>query len=287
MTRVKRPPSVRQRRLGVELRRLREQAGLSATRAAELFGATQSRISNIESGGYAVSAERVRALAKLYECGDDRLVEALTEMTGGRTRGWWEEYQGLVPDDTLELTELEHHATSLRVASVIHIPGLLQTKEQARVVISGAVPPLAPFELEHRASYRIKRQGVLYGAAPTSLTAIIHEAALRMDFGGPDVSETQLRFLLERSHEDHIQVLVIPFGAGLLPSAGHGIVQCDGEVPQLDTVLLDADHGTVFIDNEAQLRAYRAVLDRMQASALDPASSRDLIHRIARDLRQG
>ncbi|MBH1934081.1 helix-turn-helix domain-containing protein [Streptomyces sp. AV19] len=284
MARVKLPSSVRQRRLGAELRRLRERANLSATRAAELFGTSQSRISGIEAGGYAVSAERVRALARLYGCEDRSLIEALTRMTGGRTRGWWEEYRGIVPADALDLAELEHHATSLRVASMIHLPGLLQTREQARVVMAGAVPALAPFELEHRISYRIKRQGVLYGDMAKPLTAIVHEAALRMDFGGPEVTRKQLQFLLERGREEHICVLVIPFGSGPLPSAGNGIVHCGGEVSQLDSVQLDTDHGSVFIDAEVQLGEYRTILDRMQTCALDPAESSDLIQRIAREL---
>lgn len=110
MARAKVPPTVRQRRLGAELRRLREHADLSATRAGELFGAPQSRISNIEAGSYAVSADRVRALARLYECSDDALIQALAAMTGGRTRGWWEEYREILPADALDLAELEHHA---------------------------------------------------------------------------------------------------------------------------------------------------------------------------------
>jgi transcriptional regulator with XRE-family HTH domain len=284
MARVNLPPTIRQRRLGGELRVLRERAGLSATRAGELFGVTQSRISNIEIGRYAVSAERVRALARLYACTDGPLIEALTRMTGGRTRGWWEEYREILPTEALDLAELEHHARFLRVASVIHMPGLLQTADHARAVISDAVPPLAPYEVEHRVSHRIKRQGVLYGDHPTPLTAVVHEAALRMGFGGPAVARSQLKYLLERSEEKHITVRVIPFGAGTFPSAGPGIVQFGGDLPSLDTIQLDSDHGSIFMDAQSQLDKYRTVLDRMETCALPPDGSRDLIHRIEQSL---
>ena len=284
MARIKLPPTVRQRRLGAELRRMREHADLSATRAGELFGANQSRISSIEAGTYAVSADRVRALARLYACTDEQLIESLVEMTGGRTRGWWEEYREILPSDALDLAELEHYARTLRVGSVIHVPGILQTRDHARVVIGDVVPAMAPFEVEHRVSHRLKRQAVVYGEEATPLSAIIHEAALRMRFGGRDVVRTQLQHLLDRGEEPHIDVLIIPFEAGTFPGAGNGIVQFGGSVPKLDTIQLDTDHGSVFIDSEAQVAKYHTVLDRMEACALKPSQSRDLILAIMREV---
>ncbi|MEU0844240.1 helix-turn-helix transcriptional regulator [Streptomyces sp. NPDC005962] len=284
MARTKLPPTVRQRRLGAELRRLRENAELSATQAGELFGATQSRISNIEAGGYAVSADRVRALARLYGCTDEALIEALTQMTGGRTRGWWEEYREILPAGMLDLAELEHHTHAMRVASVIHMPGLLQTRVHAHAVISAVEPPLAPYEVEHRVSHRIKRQAVLHGDRPTPLAATIHEAALRMEFGGASVARAQLEYLLTMSEEEHITLLVIPFEAGAFPNSGQGIIYLCGEVPQMDTVQLDTDHGSEYLDTPPQLTRYRSTLDRMESLALEPAKSRDVIHRIAQTL---
>ncbi|GAA1408415.1 helix-turn-helix transcriptional regulator [Kitasatospora putterlickiae] len=277
------PPSIRQRRLGAELRRLREQAGLSVTRAGELHGTQQSRISNIESGGYPVSADRVRALARLYECADDALIEALTGMTGGRTRGWWEEYREILPAGALDLAELEHHATSMRIASAIHIPGLLQTAEHARALFRDVVPPLSPPEVEHLVSHRIKRQTVLYREQPIPLSAVVHEAALRIGFGGSEVAREQLEFLLTASEYPHIELRVIPFGTGSYPSSGAGIVYFVAEVARLDCVQVDGDRSE-FIDTEPQLIKYRAVMDRLEASALQSNQSRDLIRRIAQSI---
>jgi transcriptional regulator with XRE-family HTH domain len=284
MARSKLPPTVRQRRLGAELRRLREHADLSATQAGELFGATQSRISNIEAGGYAVSADRVRALAHLYGATDEALIEALTGMTGGRTRGWWEEYREILPARMLDLAELEHHASFIRAVSLFHVHGLLQTTDHARAIISDAVPPLALYEVEHRVSFRIKRQAALYGDQPTPLTAIIHEAALRMGFGGSAVARLQLNHLLAMAERENVTVRVIPFGAEIFPIAGHGIDFLGGEVSSLDTVQLDTDHGSEFLDALPQLARYRDVLNRMEACALEPGRSRDMIHRIAQSL---
>ncbi|MEO3976242.1 helix-turn-helix transcriptional regulator [Streptomyces sp. CAU 1734] len=278
------PPTIRQRRLGSELRRLRELAEISATEAGRLHGTTQSRISNIESGGYPVSADRVRTLARLYGCSDQPLVDALTEMTGGRTRGWWDEYRGILPEPNLDLAELEHHARRIRIATAIHMPGLLQTTEHARALFRDVVPAIDPPTIEHQVSFRIKRQAVVYGERPTPMTAIVHEAALRMGFGGRKVARVQLEHLVEMSEQEHITLLVIPFGAGSYPSSGSGIVYFEAEIPKLDTVQLDTDIHSGFIDARPQLFRYRAVFDRLEGIALAAKASRDLIQHAAQTL---
>lgn len=273
--------TLRQQRLGTELRKLRERAGLTSTEAASLLGGPQSRISNIEAGRYAVSADRVRTMTRNYACTDEAYVEALASMTGARTHGWWDEYQELLPPTMVDIAELEHQAVALWVAVVIHMPGLLQTTAHARAVMAESVPPMRPHEVEHRVSYRIKRQAVLYEGTPTPYTAIVHEAALRMGIGGPEVARDQLVHLLELSELGNVTVRVVPFGEASFPASGQPISYASGVVPQLDTVVLDSDHTCEFLDAEAQLARYRAVLDRMAARALSADQSRDLIHRVA------
>ncbi|UUU22547.1 helix-turn-helix domain-containing protein [Streptomyces sp. DSM 40750] len=277
-------PTLRQQRLGAELRKLREQAGLSSSAAAGLLGVKQAQISSIEAGRYAVSADRVRTFARTYSCADPALVDALAAMTGGRTRGWWDEYREHLPVGLIDLAELEHYATELRVALVIHIPALLQTTDHARALFRGVFPPLQQYEIEHRLTHRIKRQGILHREEPTPYTATIHEAALRMGFGGRDVTAKQLRHIIDTSELTHVTVRVVPFGGESFHGTGQGIDYVAGAVRQLDTVQLDTHHGCEFLDGEAQLSKYRAVIDHMEASALTPEASRDFIHRVAHDL---
>ncbi|MEU9862657.1 helix-turn-helix transcriptional regulator [Streptomyces sp. NPDC047971] len=282
------PPSatttLRQQRLGIELRRLRESAGLTSTGAAAVLGISQARVSSIESGRYPVSAERVRTFARTYDCADEALIEALCAMTGGRTRGWWEEYREYLPAALVDLAELEHHATELRVALVIHIPALLQTADHARVLFKEVAPPLLPYEAEHRLSHRIKRQEILHRSRPLQYTALIHEAALRMAFGGPEVARAQLEHIVGMSERDNITVRVLPFGCGASPGTGQPIDYVSGAVPKLDTVQVDTHFGCEFLDAEAQLIKFRSVLDRLEASALKASESRDFIRRLAREI---
>jgi transcriptional regulator with XRE-family HTH domain len=280
---VRSAPTARQLRLGAELRKLREYAGLTSTEAGRLLGTNQAQISNIEASRFGVSADRVRTLGRIYDCADQALITALVGMTGERKRGWWEEYREVLPAALLDLAELEHHATSLRVAVVVHMPGLLQTPDYARATFSAVVPPLLPHEVEHRVSHRIKRQAILYLERPTPLTAIIHEGALHMGFGGPATARKQLGHLINMSELDNVTVLVIPFGKDF-PGSGQPITYLLGPVPQLGAVQLDTDHGCEFLDAAAQLSKYCSVLDRMEGSALSPAESRDLIHRVMQNV---
>ncbi|MFK0116617.1 helix-turn-helix domain-containing protein [Streptomyces sp. NPDC090994] len=279
------PPTLRQRRLGAELRKLRDQSGLSSTAAAELLDLKQAQISSIESGRYAVGADRVRTLARAYGCFNEALVEALAAMTGGRVRGWWDEYRDYLPVGLIDLAELEYHATELRVALPLHIPALLQTADHARAMLREAVPPFRPYELEHRLSYRIKRQEVLHRAGGLPYTALVHEAALRMQYGGQDVTRAQLLHMLGLSEQDNITVRVIPYSSPHFPGNGQPFDYAVGPVPELDTVQLDTQHGGCdFLDAEEDLSQYRALLDRMETCALDPAASRQFIERLARSL---
>ncbi|GHF35142.1 transcriptional regulator [Streptomyces mashuensis] len=278
-------PTARQLRLGAELRKMRERAGLTSTEAGRLLGTNQAQISNIEASRFGVSEDRIRALARNYSCGDETLINALVRMAGERKKGWWEEYRGILPPDLLDLAELEHHAVVLRGAYVAHLPGLLQTAEHAREVFRQAVPRLAPPEIEHRVSHRVKRQEVLFRDRPTPFTAIIHEAALRMRFGGPCTALHQLRHILEMSEREHITVRVITFDAGSFPGSGQSILYAAGPVRQLDTIHLDTEHGSALLDAEARLENYRVVLDRLEEIALGPRESRKLIHGLAQELR--
>ncbi|MDQ1027471.1 transcriptional regulator with XRE-family HTH domain [Streptomyces umbrinus] len=282
---VRTKPTARQLRFGAELRRLRERAGLTSTEAAQLLGMKQAQVSNMETGRLGVSAERVRTLACQYECPDKDLVEAIAAMTGERKRGWWEEYRSILPAGLLDLAELERHGNALRTAHTSGIPGLLQTTDHAREIFHQVVPELSPPEVEHRTSFRIKRQAVLYQNGPVvPYQAIIHEAALHMRFGGRDVARQQLKHLLKLGEHPNISVLVIPFDAGGYPGAGQPIYYVHGPVPQLDTVQLDQSHGIALLDAEAQLDKYRRILDRLTALSLIETESRALIHNIIQNL---
>ncbi|MFJ8865374.1 MULTISPECIES: helix-turn-helix transcriptional regulator [unclassified Streptomyces] len=278
-------PTARQRRVGTELRRLRERTGLSLTEAAAALGTDRTTVSNSEAGRFGVSALRVRAWAGHYECPDAAYVDALSGMAGERVNGWWEDYRGDLVSAALDLAELEHHAVAIRSAQILYMPGLLQNEEYARAVFAEVVPPLSPERLRRLLSHRLRRRDVLDREDAPTCVFLIHEAALRMTYGGSGVARKQLGHLLAESERDNVTVRVIPFAAGGFPEIGSSTQYVYGPVPQLDTVQTDTATGPAFIDAESRLVNYRAVLDRVESRSLDPKSSRDFIRDITQSMK--
>ena len=276
---LRREPTARQMRLGSELRRLREAAGLTAVEAAALLGTGRVQISHIETGLTGVSDQRLRRLASHYDCSDEEFIDALVAMTTDRTRGWWEEYRGLLPTSFLDLSELNHHASFRRDVAILYVPGLLQTEDYARAVFSARVPELTDEELELRVRHRMASQEI---TIPYEL--VIHESALRIRVSDRAASRAQLAKLLELSEADDIAVRAIPFDLDDFARAASTMTYLGGPVPKLDTVVRDVPHGSAFIDSEAQLSAFRTRFRKVEAVSLDPARSRDFIHRLAKEL---
>uniref|UniRef100_A0AAU2JZ83 Helix-turn-helix transcriptional regulator n=1 Tax=Streptomyces sp. NBC_00049 TaxID=2903617 RepID=A0AAU2JZ83_9ACTN len=277
-------PTARQQRLGAELRKLREQSGMTVQQAAALLGVDRTRIPNIESGRIGISTERVRTLAFNYDCPDTGLVDLLVRIAQERDKGWWEQHRGVLPPGLLDICELEHHSVELHTAVTTHIPGLLQTEAHARAVFDTADPPLPGPDLQARLALRMSRQQVFARERPPLYEAVVHEAALRMQFGGPKVARAQLEHVLEQSERARTTVLVIPFTAGGFPGAGQSFTYAAAEMSQLDTVQLDSSHGSMLLDSHMKLLRYRGLLERLRSLALPAATSRDFIHAIAQSL---
>ncbi|WP_030348064.1 helix-turn-helix domain-containing protein [Streptomyces sp. NRRL S-1022] len=277
-------PTARQVRLGTELRRLRESAGLKAREVAALLSSTSAQMSQVEAGLAGVSEERVRRLAAHYACADEELIDALVAMATDRTHGWWEEYRGVLPPVFLDVAETEHHATFLREVVTSHVPGLLQTPDYARAVFGYMVPELPKSELEPRVEHRMRRKSVLERDVPVPYETVVHEAALRILVSDRQAARHQLQEVLRAIEHGHVTVRVIPFTKEGFAGAGIEMVYVGGPLPRLDTVLRDAPHGTAFIDAESQLARFRDLLNKVTKAALQPVESRDFIHRMIKEL---
>ncbi|MFD4598895.1 helix-turn-helix domain-containing protein [Streptomyces sp. NPDC058464] len=275
--------TARQQRLGAELRKLREAAGLRGRDAAELLGTDSAQVSQFEAGLAGVSEARVRRIAAHYACTDQELVDALAAMAADRTRGWWEEYRGRLPSSFLDLSELEYHATYQWDVEFLFIPGLLQTEDYARALFSSRVPQLPEEERELRVRHRMQRRVILEKARPALYEAVIHEAALRMMVGSRTAARSQLLRVLELSEAEGTSVRVIPFDLEHFIDLGAAMVYAGGAVPKLDTVVRDGPHGTGFVDSEAQLGVFRTHFRRLESASLDPGRSRDFIHRLTKE----
>ena len=277
-------PTARQERLGTELRKLREAAGLKGREAAALLGTDSGQISQIEAGTAGVSEERVRRLAAHYSCTDGELIDALVAMATDRTRGWWEEYRDHLPTPFLDLPELEHHASYRWDVDFLHVPGLLQTPDYARALFAFVNPEFPASDVDRWVEHRMKRRTIIERPDPVPYATVIHEAALRIRVGDRTATRAQLTRILEQSEVEHITVRVIPFDLDGFGGAGSAMVYAGGLVPQLDTLVRDSPNGPVFVNAEAQLSRYRTLFHKVEALSLEPVRSRDFIHRLTKEL---
>ncbi|MDO0933613.1 DUF5753 domain-containing protein [Streptomyces sp. DG2A-72] len=276
-------PTLRQERLGTELRKMRERAGITARAAAAVLGSNPIQQSAVEAGRSGISADRIRRLAAHCACDDAAYVDALVAMATERGKGWWEEYRGIIPPSGLDLAELEHHAVRIQTFQMAHIPGLLQTEDHMRAAFRHGLPNWTRQDQDAFMAFRSRRQQIISEECSTPYEAVIHEAALRVRVGGRKAARAQLERILVLSELSHVTVRVVPFDSEDFAGAGYSMLYVHGAVPQLDTVHMDTGHGGDFLDAESRLGEYRQRYERVSTTALPPTASRDLITHIAHD----
>ncbi|WP_030241158.1 helix-turn-helix domain-containing protein [Streptomyces sp. NRRL S-350] len=274
-------PTVRQQRLGIELRRMRERVGVTPKSLAATIGTDLPKISQMENGKSGISADRLRTWARTCGCEDGPYLDALLTMTQDRRKYWWDSYRGRLPNAIIDIAEMEHHAASLSILNSTFIPGLLQTAEYATAVFE-RLPPQYRQEADVRKAFRIHRQRI-FTEHPKPYSAFLHESALRMQFGGPEVLREQLQSLLENSERPLVEIRVIPFSVPTYTGSGESLYLARGPVPELDTVQIDLSHGPKFVHTQAELASYRRIKEETAAIALGSDDSRDFIQSLLKD----
>ncbi|WP_149830345.1 helix-turn-helix domain-containing protein [Streptomyces tailanensis] len=261
-------PSERQRRLGLELRKLRNRAGLSGEQAGVLLDADRTRISNIEAGRIDVSRNRLYKLLREYGCPPGPLFEGIMAMAQENGKGWWDAFNDTIGPAARNLAELESRSTTLRTHEPLVIPGMLQTEEYARAVLDTTEGD--PQRTHRYVEFRLARQQVLMGVKPVTYRAVIHEAALHTQVGGPAVMRRQLLRLMEVSRLPNVTVQVCPFTAGIYSAHTQSFVMYGGDAPELDTVYLEHPTGSIFLRDVDQLDEYARMFERLSELALAP-----------------
>jgi transcriptional regulator with XRE-family HTH domain len=275
-------PAVRRRKLGAELRALRTNAGLTSGEAARLVGWHQSKVSRIETGASGVNPADVRLLLDAYGVPDPRLRELLLALAGsggGQGRDhWWHAYRGVLPPTYRDFISLESQASAMRTLETSVVPGLLQTPEYARAVTRAAVEGLDEDALDALVEVRLARQDVLRSHPPLRLCAVLDEAVLRREVGGPDVMRRQLRRLLEAARLPQVRLQVLPFSAGAhIGITGPFVVFSFSNTSDLDVVVLDHLTSSLYLERKEDVEAYTEAFDALRRNALSPEESLDYI----------
>ncbi len=282
-------PTVRRRRLGQELRQLREDAGLTCEEVGERLEWSGAKVSRIETARVGVRPRDVSDLLDLYNVTDKQhRTNLLTLTREARQRGWWYSYGWALPQEFNTWLSLEAEATSLRIYDMQVANGLLQTEEYARAVLRSVWVAETAEQIERRVALRMKRQQVLAREeAPLHLWVVIDEAVLHRRVGGPGVMRGQLRRLVEESEKPHITLQVLPFSAGAHVSVDGPFTITELAAPDPEVVSIEYRLGGLYLEQDDEVRQYARIFDRLRATAMSPDESVALIAKLARDSRNG
>ncbi|MEU9554706.1 helix-turn-helix domain-containing protein [Streptomyces fumanus] len=260
---------------GTRVRRLRLAAGMTQAELGAKAHVVSSRIAQIERVcGARPTLELARALDRVLGA-DELLVEL-----------WPYVYREAFPDWARVFIALSERATVVREYAAHVVPGLLQTEEYARAVLSVGTTLTGAAHLEERLSARMERQERLRGADRPELWVVLDEAVLRRPIGGRAVMREQLARLLSVADERHITVQVLPFDQGEHDAMGGSLTLLT--LPDGSTAAYtEGAHYGQLIEDSAEVGRFALTYDRLRAVALPPLMSLDMIRSVMEGYRGG
>jgi transcriptional regulator with XRE-family HTH domain len=278
-------PTVLKILLGAQLRRLRENAGVSRDDAGYHIRASGSKISRLELGRVSFKERDVSDLLDLYGV-DASAKEQLIQLTAeANATPWWQKYREVVPDWFQVYVGLEEAAALIRVYEVQFVPGLLQTEEYARAVVVQGSPNLVPEEVESRVAVRMGRQKLFARENPPRLWAIVDEAALRRPMGGKEVLAGQIKRLIDVVGEPNITLQVMPFKyGGHAAEGGAFTIMRFPEADLPDMVYMEYLTGAHYVDKPEDVEVYAAVMERLSVAGTSPERTRDILSEILKEI---
>ncbi|ETK34458.1 helix-turn-helix transcriptional regulator [Microbispora corallina] len=273
-------PTVRRRRLGQELRRLRERADLTGDQVAARLGWSAAKVSRIETARTSPRRADVEALLLIYMVDSSQRHELLALHRDAARRGWWEEYRDSLPKEYTTFLGLEAEATAARNWEPQVVPGLFQTEAYVRAMMeSGQRSTLeAPGNVRSRIEVRMARQeAVLEAESPLNLSVVMEESVLLRRFGDDEVMREQIGRLVEATELPHVTIRVLPLEAEHPINTG---AFCHLKVPEFhDVVYLEALLGGRLVEDETIVYRYEVAFDYLETKALDAEASRHLIEK--------
>ncbi len=257
-------PTVQRLVLGGYLRRLREDAGITAERAAVVIRGSHSKISRMEHGRVGFKERDIADLLTLYGVSDGDERQALLRLArGSNLPGWWQSYSDILPHWVEPFFGLEAAASFIREYELQFVPGLLQTEGYARAVIRLGTS-VAEDEIVRRAQARVSRQEILRRESPPKIWAVMDEGALHRVIGGPEVMKEQLRHLLDMCDHPAVTVQILPFSAGAHRAMGGAFTILRYTEPDLrDVVFIEQLTSALYLDKQAEVDRYLEVIEEV------------------------
>jgi transcriptional regulator with XRE-family HTH domain len=277
-------PTVRRRRLALELRRLREAAKLTCEDVAEMLECSASKISRIETARVTAAPRDVRDLLRIYGVPEDQHESLLQLARESRQKGWWHAYGDSVLPHFATYLGMESAASEIKHVNLTRIPVLLQTEDYAREVIA-AGRMRRSLDEHDRSVDLIKERQRLAAANPPDVWVVLDEAALRRQVGGRAVMRKQIEHLIELSAVPGLFLQFIPFSAGAHVAMDLPFVIMGFPDPaDPDVVCTGYPTGVLWIEDMAEVHKYNMFFHHLQASALSLDESIELMTSVLKEM---
>jgi hypothetical protein len=240
-----------------------------------------------ETGQSSVPARVLTRLLELYGASPEEVRQLNSLAKAARLRGWWQRYGDVLHPGFELYLGLEAEATQIDMYASEWVPGLFQTREYARAIMSVEPRLASDEELQGRVEARLARQAILNGEDPVQYWVVLNEAVLRRVVGGPEIMAEQLRALASSARRRSVKLQVLPFSCGAHPavSGPFTLVTLDlGEAALAEYVYVENRAGSLVMDKAAEIEIHRLTFDSLRADALSPDRSIALIEKAAAEL---
>ena len=284
--------TIRSRRLGKQIRRLRDDSQLNQEKLVELMNADQPRqrcisashLSRVESGIARINSEHLERIITVLDVGAEHAQKLDELRRRADERGWWQEYSDIVTEAVEMLVEIGEDASTARSYDNVYVQGLLQTRAYAETLIGNDRAFVSPINVDRMADLRMRRQQRLDEDGFQGLTAVLAEGVIRTLVGSRDIMREQLRHLIEVTQRYPVTIHILPFSAGALPGTDNFVIfefphELDAEV-----VYVDSDTAQRIYEERNPVRQYTYIFDAALAQALPARESQDLIRAVMEEL---
>lgn len=280
--------TLRARRLGKQLRKLRKGAGLNQEQLCAAIDPTQQltqgQLSKIEAGSARVADEQLDRIIAAVQADDSTATHLHQLRARAEEPGWWSPYSPYI-HETLEMAvELGEDAQTIRTYDAGVVQGLLQTEEYARTIIESSRAWVRPTDVEMLVELRMRRQDRLTEPEFGGLTAVLTEAALYHQVGTPTVMRTQLNRLIKITEEGIAAVHVLPYDQGPWPGLGGFAIFSFPDEHDSEVVQVDGDLGAGIYEDREPVAALTYTFNAALAKAKPARESLDLVNNAIKDL---
>ncbi|MGP3915682.1 helix-turn-helix domain-containing protein [Nonomuraea sp. 10N515B] len=271
--------------LGSQLRKLREAKNVTREEAGHLIRGSESKISRMELGRVGFKERDVADLLTLYGVVDQQARSAVLDLVATANEpGWWHRFNDVLPTWFQAYVGLEEAAARIRTYEVQFVPGLLQTKEYARAVVTAGAAGIGAEEIARRVDLRLERQRILDKPDGPVFWAVIDEAALRRPIGGAEVMRAQLEHLIDLMRQQNITIQIMPFSFGGHSAEGGAFSILRFPDPDLpDVVYVEQLASALYLDKREDVDRYTEVMERLCAVSTTPDETIELLRTISEE----